>query len=86
MVLHVKKHLRDTIADIVRYKLFAYNVIRMEEEEDTFWYHCGRLVGALSKYFDEREDDREWRISEIVIFLHKHCKWWGICKESTYRW
>ena len=71
---------RLTIADIVRYKLFAYNVIRMEEE-DAFWYHCGQLVGAISKYFEEREEDnREWRISEIVIFLHKHCK------ESRYRW
>ena len=51
------------------------------EEEDAFWYHCGQLVGAISKYFEEREEDnREWRISEIVIFLHKHCK------ESRYRW
>ena len=65
--------------DLVKYnvenKIFAYNVIRMEEEEEeeeTFWYHCGRLVKAIRLYYEEKEYKKE-KISDICIFLHKHC-------------
>ena len=41
--------MEDVIRDNVAYKILAFNIIRMEEneEENTFWYHCGRLVKAL---------------------------------------
>ena len=65
--------------DLVKYnvenKIFAYNVIRMEEEEEeeeTFWYHCGRLVKAIRLYHEEKKDKTR-NISELCIFLHKHC-------------
>ena len=60
----------DTIEDNVKNKIFAYNVIRMEEEEEEFWYHCGRLVKAIRLYHEEEETKN---ISELCIFLHKHC-------------
>ena len=66
--------------DLVKYnvenKIFAYNVIRMEEEEEeeeeTFWYHCGRLVKTIRLYHEENDKCGK-KISEICIFLHKHC-------------
>ena len=35
----------------VEYKILAYNIIRMEEDEEkekSFWMHCGRMVKALT--------------------------------------
>ena len=63
----------NTIGDNVKNKIFVYNVIRMEEEEEEeeeFWYHCGRLVKAIRLYHEEEETKN---ISELCIFLHKHC-------------
>ena len=62
----------NTIGDNVKNKVFVYNVIRMEEEEEEeeFWYHCGRLVKAIRLYHEEEETKN---ISELCIFLHKHC-------------
>ena len=69
----MERHLSrdDIIRDNVRYKKFAYDVIRMEEDEekDTFWYHCAKLVKTITNYYDE--DTRKWTISETGIFLHK---------------
>ena len=62
------------IENIIKYKLFAYNVIRMEEdeeEEEEFWMHCARFVKALSLFFQEN-DMKKLTISEICKFLHKH--------------
>ena len=58
----------------VRYKLLAYNIIRMEEdekEEKNFWMHCGRMVKAFTLFFKEK-DGGEMKIDEICLFLHKH--------------
>ena len=43
-----------------------------EEDEETFWYHCARLVKALTIVYLENNECRK-TISEICIFLHKHC-------------
>ena len=62
------------IENIIKYKLFAYNVIRMEEEEEEeeeeFWMHCARFVKALSLF--QENDTKKMTISEICKFLHKH--------------
>lgn len=65
----------DVIKRNVENKIIVYNIIRMEEEEEeeeTFWYHCGRLVKAIRLYHED-EKICEKKISEICIFLHKHC-------------
>ena len=41
----------------VEYKLLAYNIIRMgedEEEEKSFWMRCGRMVEALASFFKKK--------------------------------
>ena len=65
----------DVIKRNVENKIIVYNIIRMEEEEEeeeTFWYHCGRLVKAIRLYHEDVKI-REKIISEICVFLHKHC-------------
>ena len=65
----------DVIKRNVENKIIVYNIIRMEEEEEeeeTFWYHCGRLVKAIRLYHEDVKI-REKKISEICVFLHKHC-------------
>ena len=47
--------MKDIKRNIV-YKIFVYNIIRMEEEEEeeeTFWYHCARLVKAIRLYHED---------------------------------
>ena len=63
---------RGLIKRNVENKIFAYNVIRMEEEEEeeTFWMHCGRVVKTI-RIFRYRINEK--KISEICIFLHKNC-------------
>ena len=66
--------MEDVIRDNVAYKILAFNIIRMEEneeEENTFWYHCGRLVKSLTIYYSGNNYGK--RISEICVLLHKHC-------------
>ena len=41
----------------IEYKLLAYNIIRMEEDEEeekSFWMHCGRMVEALTSFFKKK--------------------------------
>ena len=59
--------------DNVKYKILAYNIVRMEENEEdieTFWYHCARLVKSITMFFSH-EDNEKMNISEICLFLHK---------------
>ena len=67
----------DVIRCNVAYKIAAYNIIRMEEEEEeeeTFWYHCARLVKAITLYHNYNYDRLYGeKISDVCIFLHKHC-------------
>ena len=61
------------IENIVKYKLLAYNIIRMEEdekEEESFWMHCGRMVKAFVLFL--KKDTDKMKIDEICLFLHKH--------------
>ena len=64
--------------DVIKYnvenKIYAYNIIRMEEEEEEeeFWYHCARLVNAIRLYHEDKKIIGE-KISDICVFLHKHC-------------
>ena len=62
------------INNIVKYKILAYNIIRMEEDEEkekSFWMHCARMVKALVLFFKEK-DVNKMKIDEICLFLHKH--------------
>ena len=62
------------IENNVKYKLLAYNIIQMEEdeeEEESFWMHCGRMVKALALFFKENDVDK-MKIDEICLFLHKY--------------
>ena len=62
------------IRNKVQYEKFPYDVIWMEEDEEkenSFWYHCARLVKTLTTYYNENTTG--WSISEICVFLHKLC-------------
>ena len=62
----------DSIKYNIENKIFAYNVIRMgeEEEKESFWYHWGRLVKAIRLYHEEKEEDKPKKISTLCIFIH----------------
>ena len=54
MVFQLEK--MEVVKRNIIYKILAYNIIRMEEDEEdeeTFWYHCARLVKALTFFFSK---------------------------------
>ena len=44
-------------------KIFAYDVIRMEENEEDvrFWYICGKFADAIRKYDEEKKQNENKR-------------------------
>ena len=52
-------------------KIFAYDVIRMEENEEDvrFWYICGKFADAIRKY-DEEKKQNENKRNMVYFFIN----------------
>ena len=55
----------------LKIKIFAYDVIRMEENEEDvrFWYICGKFADAIRKY-DEEKKQNENKRNMVYFFIN----------------